>query len=412
MSAAKREPFMAFLNDPETVAAVKPVAIEMGYLAEKLYLGGLANAVQSLSMTTSPQILLVDLAGSHDPLGEIGGLAEVCEPGTIVLALGDVNDVTLYRELLASGIQDYLLKPVHPDTLRDAFAVAQNAFNAPKAVESTEKRQRIVHVVGARGGLGASSIAASLAWQFAEDAEERTAILDLDLHFGVGALAFDVEPGRGLTDALENPARVDSLFVERAIVKISERLAVMSAETPMTMPLLADGNALQHLQEELKSAYDVLVVDMPRSIAVQNPTLIAEATDVVIVTDMTLAATRDTIRLLGFLQSVTPNARLWIVGNRVGASSDLEVTRKDFEASIERPLALAIAYDPKSAALAAKQGKPIVAAAKGTKIAGAMKQLYDMICSIEGAPGKAKKAPGLADLVAKARQMLQPKKSS
>ncbi|QCI80435.1 hypothetical protein E6W36_15670 [Hankyongella ginsenosidimutans] len=225
-------------------------------------------------------------------------------------------------------------------------------------------------------------------------------------------LAFDVEPGRGLTDALENPARVDSLFVERAIVKISERLAVMSAETPMTMPLLADGNALQHLQEELKSAYDVLVVDMPRSIAVQNPTLIAEATDVVIVTDMTLAATRDTIRLLGFLQSVTPNARLWIVGNRVGASSDLEVTRKDFEASIERPLALAIAYDPKSAALAAKQGKPIVAAAKGTKIAGAMKQLYDMICSIEGAPGKAKKAPGLADLVAKARQMLQPKKSS
>ncbi len=403
---------MAFLNDPETVAAVKAVAVEMGYLAEKLYLGGLPNAVQSLSMTASPQILLVDLAGSGDPLGEIGSLAEVCEPGTIVLALGSINDVTLYRELLASGIQDYLLKPVTPDLLRDAFAMAQNAFNTPKTQEHAEKQQRIVHVVGARGGLGASSIAASLAWQFAEDAQERTAILDLDLHFGVGALTFDVEPGRGLTDALENPSRVDSLFVERAIVKISDRLAVMSAETPMTMPLLADGNALQHLQDELKSAYDMLVVDIPRNIAVQNPTLIADATDVVVVTDMTLAATRDTIRLLGFLQSVSPNARVWIVGNRVGAGGELEVTRKDFEASIERPIALAIVFDPKSAALAAKQGKPIVEAAKGSKAANAMKQLYTMIHSVDGAPEKSAKVSGVADLIAKARQMLQPRKSN
>src|SRR3546814_1237791 len=87
----------------------------MGWPPEKVHKGGLRNAVQSLSVAASPNILFVDISESGDPLNDINGLAEVCEPGTVVIAAGQVNDVRLYRDLISSGLQDYLLKPFGAD---------------------------------------------------------------------------------------------------------------------------------------------------------------------------------------------------------------------------------------------------------------------------------------------------------
>src|SRR5690606_11148492 len=110
----------------------RPMVIEMGCQPEKCNKGGLRNAVQSLSISASPAILMVDLSESGDPLNDINALAEVCEPGTVVIAIGQVNDVRLYRDLLASGIHDYLLKPLSPSQLRDALTQAQAVFMAPR----------------------------------------------------------------------------------------------------------------------------------------------------------------------------------------------------------------------------------------------------------------------------------------
>src|SRR6187401_1870688 len=123
--AGLRDPFTAFVCDEATAEILRPIAVEHGWAPEKVNKGGLRNAVQSLSVSASPQILFVDLAESGDPLNDINALAEVCEPGTIVIAAGQVNDVRLYRDLVASGIHDYLLKPLHPDMLRDTFGHAQ-----------------------------------------------------------------------------------------------------------------------------------------------------------------------------------------------------------------------------------------------------------------------------------------------
>ncbi|KAL8808427.1 MAG: hypothetical protein Q9200_004283, partial [Gallowayella weberi] len=111
-----------------------------------------------------------------------------------------------------------------------------------------------VAVIGTRGGVGASTMATSLAWLMSDKQGRSTALLDLDVHFGTGALALDLEPGRGLTDAIENPSRIDGLFIERAMVKASEKLAVLSAEAPINSPLLTDGAAFYQLQEEMRGA--------------------------------------------------------------------------------------------------------------------------------------------------------------
>ena len=220
-------------------------------------------------------------------------------------------------------------------------------------------------VIGVRGGVGASSIAASLAWDLATGIGRSTALLDLDLHFGTGALAFDLEPGRGLTDALENPGRIDGLFIERAMVRANENLAVLSAEAPINQPLLADGGALHHLQDEMRQAFEGVIVDLPRGLAVQHPMLLADAGQIIVVTEQTLAATRDTIRVLGWLKNAAPSARVTLVANRVSAAPPPEVTRKDFEASIERKLDFILPFDPKPRAGGGQDGEVPVGGRQG-----------------------------------------------
>ena len=163
-AAGLKDPFAAFVCDDTTVEALRPIAGELGWSVDKINKGGLRNAVQTLSVSASPQVLFVDLSESGDPLADINGLAEVCEPGTVVIAAGQVNDVRLYRDLVASGIQDYLLKPLSPDMLRDAFSHAQAMLNAPKQSEASVDRPHCaVAVIGTRGGVGASTLATSLA---------------------------------------------------------------------------------------------------------------------------------------------------------------------------------------------------------------------------------------------------------
>ncbi|EMD83227.1 AAA family ATPase [Pacificimonas flava] len=404
VTAATRETFTAFVCDEDLAATVRAVLPDIGWSPDQVMKGGLHNAVQTLSVTASPIILLVDLSEAGDPLNDINALAEVCEPGTIVLAAGTVNDVRLYRDLIASGIQDYLVKPVTPDMMRDALFGAQAVLQAPRQVEeASDARPHVgIAVIGTRGGVGASTIATSLAWMFADEEERATGLLDLDVQFGTGALAFDLEPGRGLTDALENPSRIDGLFIERAMTRVNDRLAVLSAEAPINQPLLADGTALHQLEEEMSGVFDALIVDMPRSMAVQHPQLLGELSHVVLVTEQSLAATRDTIRILGFLRANAPQAKVTVVANKVSLSPAPEVSKKDFEASIEREIDIVLPLDVKQAIAAAKQGKALPAVANG-RLSAALNQLLK---AVSGASGAVESGPHSATLVARVRALL------
>ncbi len=367
--ATTRDPIAAYVCDDATADTIRPVCVELGWPIEKINKGGLRNAVQSLSVSASPNILFVDLSESGDPLNDINALAEVCEPGTVVIATGEVNDVRLYRDLVASGIQDYLLKPFSADQLREAFTHAQAVLNGPKHNEVAADRPHMTAaIVGARGGVGASTIAASLAWLFSDSNKRSTALLDLDVHFGTGALSLDLEPGRGLTDAIENPSRIDGLFIERAMVRANDKLSVLSAEAPMSQPMLSDGGAFYQLQEEMRSAFECTVIDLPRQMLVQHPHLMTEIQSVVVVAELTLVGARDTIRILSWLKSNAPHANVLVAANRVGPNGTSEISKKDFESSIERKIDFSIPYDVKVVCQAAKLGKPVAEVGKTSKV--------------------------------------------
>jgi pilus assembly protein CpaE len=393
--AGTRDPINAYVCDDLTLDVIRGVCEEMGWSQDKVYKGGLRNAIQSLSVSASPQILLVDLSESGDPISDINSLAEVCEPGTIVIAVGQVNDVRLYRDLLMSGLQDYLLKPLSPDALRDSFANAQTILNAPKHEESSADRPHVsTAVIGTRGGCGASTIAASLAWTFSGKQGHQTGFLDLDVHFGTAALAMDLEPGRGLTDAIDNPSRIDGLFIERAMIKANEKLSILSAEAPMSSPVLTDGSAFYQLQEEFRAAFENTVIDLPRSMLIAYPHLMHDVNVAVVVTELSLASARDTIRVLAWLKQNAPHCKSLVVANNVQAAT-LEISRKDFEGTIERKIDLLLPSDPKSTAQAAKLGQPIVEAVRASKVSTGLLTLAEMIAgtaveAIEAAPTESK----------------------
>ncbi|MCJ2177223.1 pilus assembly protein CpaE [Novosphingobium album (ex Hu et al. 2023)] len=393
-----RDQFAAYLCDEASLDVLRPVAMELGWQPEKCNKGGLRNAVQSLSITASPNILLVDLSESGDPLNDINALAEVCEPGTIVVAVGQVNDVRLYRDLVASGIHDYLLKPLSPGQLRDALAQAQAVFSAPKHADSGSAKEHIATaVIGTRGGTGASTIATSLAWLFSADNKMPTALLDLDIHFGTGALCLDLEPGRGLTDAIENPSRIDGLFIERAMIRANDNLAILSAEAPIGSPLMTDGTAFLQLEEEFRQAFEMSVIDMPRNMLINFPQLVASVNVVVLAAEMTLASARDTIRLLSWLKANAAHARVIVVANKVQPNL-AEISKADFEASIESKIQLSIPYDIKGASMAAKLGQTFADANRSSKAGGAIRELAAMIADGSADDGASAKKSLLSKL--------------
>ena len=379
-----RDPFSAFLSDLDSEDVARAVASDLSWPMERIHNGGVRYAVQSLAVSPSPSILLVDLAESTDPLEDVNALAEVCEPGTMVIACGLINDVRFYRELIASGIHDYLLKPFTDEQLNQTIIEAQAAQLGARAAEVVDDTPHVMTaVIGVRGGVGASSIAVSTAWLLAEGRNRPTSLLDLDVHFGTAALSLDLEPGRGLTDAIENPSRIDGLFLERALVRATERLGVLSAEAPISQALTGDGSAFLQLVDELRAATSFTVLDLPRHMLVQHPSLLHDVANIIVVTELTLAATRDTIRLLSWLKANAPSSRVILIANKMPLPGTEEIARKEFESSIENKLDVVIPYDPKITAQAAKLGKPLAEVAKASKVGLALEQIVGLIAGDE-----------------------------
>ncbi|WP_294394418.1 pilus assembly protein CpaE [uncultured Sphingomonas sp.] len=403
-----RDPFSAFMSDLDSEDVVRATALSFGWPLERIHNGGVHYAVQSLAVSPSPSVLLVDLSISADPMEEINALAEVCEPGTTVIACGAINDVRFYRELIANGLADYLLKPFTQQQLHDSILQAQATHSGGRAADaSSDEPHLMTAVIGVRGGCGGSTVAVSLAWLMSEQGRS-TALLDLDVHFGTGALALDLEPGRGLTDAIENPSRIDGLFLERALVQANGKLGVLSAEAPISQPLNGDGAAFFQLQDELRGALNCTVLDLPRHMLVQHPSLLQDVGIAVIVTELTLAATRDTIRILSWLKANAPTTRILLVANKVPAVGQEEVALKEFEASIEHKIDVVLPYDAKLTAQAAKVGKPLVEIAKTAKIGQGLDRLQTLVL---GAENMTKKGNSLLGRLGDLRGKLAPKRA-
>lgn len=372
--------FCAFVEDDESRKVVEQVVRDLVIAHASVAKGSIRTAIKALGQKRSPKTLIVDLCKSELPLSDVSELAEVCEPGITVIAIGDRNDVGLFRELLNSGVSDYLVKPLTPTLLQRALLTSADSDTRSR---QTTRLGRLVATIGARGGVGSTMLATSMAWVIANRRQRRVALLDLDLQFGSVALSLDLEPAHGLRDALENANRVDALYLERSMIQHSESLYVLSSEEELLDIMPNDPQALSVLVSELRSKFHYVVVDVPRTLTGESQQILQDATHLVLVTDLSLVGMRDTLRLTQLALQGNAACQVTVVANRVGEYRHGEIAKDEFEKAIGRKIDLMIPFDPKNVTAAMNIGRPVASQSKS--VAEAVDRLVDMLSGLAGA---------------------------
>lgn len=383
IAKGERCPLMAFVGDEVTRASMLRALCESGLSQAEVFLATAAEAAETLVGIATPRLVVVDLSGVADPLSEIDTLAEVCDAGTRVIALGDVNDIALYRRLTALGVEDYVPKPVSAETM-DAIVARASAPATREHADGGKGAGKLIAVIGARGGVGASTIAVNLASMLAHRHRLATALVDLDLFFGTIALALDVEPGRGFREALEAPSRIDGLFIERAMVRASEKLSILGAEEALENNFSFDPAALDLLIEQLRGGFECVVVDLPRFAFRSQARVLKAPSAAVVVSDASLAGLRDTLRLTGFIGEAAPDAEMRVVVNRVGAARHGELGVRDFAAG-GLAVDLCVPADGKAMAASLGAGRALDAAAPNSRATAAIEALARDLAGAAGA---------------------------
>ena len=377
---------MGFILDDESLLSLRGWAERQGYPQATVQQGGPDMFAQLLESSAPPKMVIVDIDQQADPAAVTARLINLCGGECRLIVVGSKNDVTLYRRVLGAGAVDYLVKPLSPDVLNQALAAAlRGPLGSNK---QAAKEARIIVFIGARGGIGTSTIALNTSWIMAHELDRNTALFDLDLHFGTSSLSLDIDPGRGLRDIVSSPNRVDALMIASSIMPESDKLSILGAEEAVDEVTPIDGAAIAALLKEMKSNFDVIVIDLPRHILATQKRLLAAAHEIVIVSDLTLAGIRDTLRIKNAVTTLGGGAHISIIGARVSASGAGQVTRAIFEKGIKGPIDAAVPEDSAALTTASNSGKALGAVAPRAAITKVLRELSLKLTNITEPPNE------------------------
>lgn len=382
MADDEREPFAAYLTDDASHAAAQAVAVPHGWTTANVRKGGLSAALRLLGVAPPARLMIVDVEGLPVEEAEVG-LTELARLGASVIALGAVNDVNYFRRVMRTGARDYLLKPVDADALAEALV----RLEQPK--DGVTPQGRVVGVIGARGGVGVTTIAINAAVIMAEKLSRRTALVDMDIYSGNIALALDIEPTRGLREALDDPERVDEVFLQNAMAKLGKGLHVLATEEAFDDTVRMSDEKVLMLADTIRANFDMAVMDVPRHFIMREPALFSRFDDIVIVAELTLQALRDANRLAKLMAVRNRQAKIHVVANQVPAKPD--VTAKEFEAGMEGRLRCVFASDSKAMTRSVLQGKALAAVDPRHRI---VTDLHRLCIELAGVPEEIKAKGG------------------
>lgn len=346
---AERAPFAAYVGDDEALAAAQTLAANRGWTGASIRKGGLTTALRLIGVTTLPRFLIVDISEVDIAEAE-AGLVELARLGASVLALGTINDVHFYRRVLKTGARDYLVKPVDSDALGEVFVRLE------QPAEGVKPSGRVIGVLGARGGVGTSTMAINIAWIMAEKFSRRTSLVDMDVYGGSVALSLDIDPTRGLRDAFEDPERVDHVFLQNAMTRMTKTLHVLATEEDYDDTVRISDDKMLRLADTMRANFDMSVLDMPRHFLNREAALFSRFDEILIVTELSLGGLRDANRIAKVATQRNHESRIHVLANRV--TTKPEVSAKEFEAGLERPLRAALAADTKAMNRANLAAKP------------------------------------------------------
>src|ERR1051326_3115187 len=356
IAPAPRVSVQAFCETVDTAAAIQAAGEDrrMAKAHLRIQMGGVTAAVEAYQSSPTPNVIILESENRGDDiLGSLDKLAEHCDPGTRVVVIARANDVMLYRELVRRGVSDYLIAPV------GALQVVRSVcglFSAPDA----KPVGRVIAVVGAKGGVGASTIAHNVAFSIARDLKLDSVVTDLDLAFGTAGLDFNQDPPQGIAEAVFPPARIDNAFVDRLLAKCTDHLSLLAA--PATLDRVYDfgADAFESIFDSLRSTVPCAVLDVPHQWAGWTKQTLIAADDILIVAAPDLANLRNAKNMYDLLKASRPNDhRPLYCLNQVGVPKRPEIKAADFAKALEAEPIAVIPFEPQLFGAAANNGQMI-----------------------------------------------------
>lgn len=316
-----RPRLIAFVADENSESALRGGLSDL-VEAMQVRRGNIRGATKAFEREVTPQVLLVDIAGVEDPVAALDELASVCTPDVRVLVVGEQSGIGFYRELTRDlGVAEYIHKPLTRDAVARLFGPHVAGASTE---EQTNRGGRMVAVCGVRGGVGATTIAVNLALQLADASRSYVALVDLHLRGGSAAMMLGARPGSGLRAALEEPDRVDALFLDRVGIPVDERVRLFAAEELWDSDPRPSEEGVRRLLSTLRQRFNSIVVDMPMPPNPAEKLVIQEARHRILVMGPDVASIRDTVALRKMMGHMGGSARIMTVLNRINLPGGLK----------------------------------------------------------------------------------------
>jgi pilus assembly protein CpaE len=372
IAPAPRVSVQAFCETVETAAAIQAAGEDrrMAKAHLRIQMGGLIAAIEAYQSSPTPNVIILESESrGEDVLAGLDQLAPVCDAATRVIIIGRMNDVALYRELVRRGVSDYLIAPV--GALQIVRAVC-GLFSAPDA----KPVGRVLAVVGAKGGVGASTLAHNIAFSVARDLMLDAVVTDLDLAFGTAGLDFNQDPPQGIAEAVFSPDRIDNAFIDRLLSKCTDHLSLLAA--PATLDHVYDfgADAFEAIFDSLRATVPCVVLDVPHQWTGWTKQTLVGADDILIVAAPDLANLRNTKNLYDFLKAARPNdQRPLYCLNQIGVPKRPEIKAADFAKALDDEPVAVIPFEPQLFGAAANNGQMIAEISSGHRTAELLRQL-------------------------------------
>ena len=376
IAPAPRVSVQAFCETVDTAAAIQAAGEDrrMAKAHLRIQMGGLTAAVEAYRNAPTPNVIMLESESRGDDLiAGLDQLAEFCDSATRVIVIGRTNDVGFYRELVRRGVSDYLISPV--GALQVVRAVC-GLFSAPDA----QPVGRVVAVVGAKGGVGASTVAHNIAFAAARDLMLDAVVTDLDLAFGTAGLDFNQDPPQGIAEAVFSPDRIDNAFVDRLLTKCTDHLSLLAA--PATLERVCDfgADAFEAIFDSLRATVPCVVLDVPHQWTGWTRQTLVGADDILIVAAPDLANLRNAKNLYDLLKAARPNDRLPLYClNQVGVPKRPEIKAADFAKALDNEPIAIIPFEPQVFGTAANNGQMIAEISASHRTAELFRQMAQQL---------------------------------
>jgi pilus assembly protein CpaE len=386
---------MAFIGDSVVQRRVSADLFSMTLGKANVREGSIATALAISEWPRDLDLLIVDLADAGDPVADAAALKTAVPGNCIVIGLGRINDVALYRDLMAVGFSDYLALPLAEGamgrTVERAFEMRERGLGAGAAngAAAANAKPRTLSVIGSRGGVGATTVAIAVAGMLGHRLREDVLLIDFDLHYGSLMLALDLEAIDALREALDQPDRVDATFIQQVAQKKGEYLYAIGAEEAPTGSFQARPHAANDFLRAVHRRFRWVVADVPRGDPAIQRQVIEASTDVLLVTDMSLPGVRDAMRLQQLVHDIAPGARLYLATSGVLDARRSAVKVADVERTLGRKVDCQVSGDVAAALAAINFGKPVADAVPNSAIVKSLKPLVAALDDSSGSAGPA-----------------------